>query len=70
MIKAKIGFKTEDIVALNSGIWKAKKDKGLSLKTEIKSVTMPDKLKPIESDIRATHSVQKIAYGKGIRITI
>jgi valyl-tRNA synthetase len=56
--------KTEDIVELNSLIWKTKKDRGLSLKTEIKNAILPLSLKPIESDLALTHNIKAISYGK------
>lgn len=63
-LKHKISFKTEDLIELNSYIWKKKKDKGLSLKTEIKHVSIPTKFKPLEKDIKAAHNIQKLTYGK------
>ncbi|MBI4143841.1 valine--tRNA ligase [Candidatus Woesearchaeota archaeon] len=56
-------FKTEEVVALNSAIWKAKKDKGLSLKAEVKKVVIPEGLKPIEKDLKFTHNISEIMYG-------
>ncbi len=63
-------LKTEDIADLNNKIWKAKKDGGLSLKSEINELTLTDKFEAIEKDIIATHNAQKIKYGKGIEIKI
>ena len=57
-------IKTEDIVALNSNIWKSKKDKGLSLKAEIKKLTIPEKFKLIKEDLIYTHTVKEIKFGK------
>lgn len=66
----KIPFKTEDLIDLNSRIWKAKKDSGVSLRDGFKSLTIPEDFKPIEKDIKATHSVKKIDYGKKVNIVI
>lgn len=67
--KALTTLKTEDIIDLNTRIWKAKKDRGLSLKAEIKSLTLPERFRPIEKDIRQAHSVLEIKYGK-LEITL
>jgi valyl-tRNA synthetase len=56
-------FTKEELMDLNSAIWKAKKDKGLSLKTEIQEAVIPEKFKIIEKDLVATHSIKKIKYG-------
>ncbi|HLD49433.1 MAG TPA: valine--tRNA ligase [archaeon] len=59
-----VTFKTEELVQLNSAIWKAKKDVGLSLKAEIKELTMPEKFRSIEGDLLRAHSIKKIGYGE------
>ena len=64
--KYKTPFKTEELIALNSRIWKSKKDKKLSLKSEIRELTIPEKFKGIEKDLMATHKIKKISYGKEI----
>jgi valyl-tRNA synthetase len=61
---------TQEIIELNSRIWKAKKDKGLSLKTEIKTITIPAKFKSIEHDLKAAHKIKEIKYGKKLSIVI
>lgn len=64
------GFSSNDLMELNSAIWKAKKDKGLSLKTEIESATLPEKLKPIEKDLTLTHGIRKVKWGKKLLLSI
>jgi valyl-tRNA synthetase len=64
----KVSFKIEELTALNSEIWKAKKDKGLSLKAEIKELTLPEKFKGIEKDLIATHKIKKLTYGSRVEI--
>jgi valyl-tRNA synthetase len=64
----KVSFTTEDIIALNSGIWKAKKDKNLSLKSPIKELTLPEKFKGIERDLVSAHNVERVGYGEGVEI--
>ncbi len=63
-------FKTEELVELNSQIWKAKKDKGLSLRTEVKSLTIPTKFKTIEQDLKQTHQVKTLKYGSKLNIVL
>jgi valyl-tRNA synthetase len=62
-------FKTADLAELNSNIWKQKKENGLSLKSEIKEAVIPDKFKIIEKDLKTTHKIEKISYGKELKIT-
>ena len=52
-------FAKEELMDMNSAIWKHKKDKGLSLKAEIEELTMDEKFRIIEKDIMLTHSVKK-----------
>jgi len=61
-------FTTEDIENLNSRIWKMKKDKGFSLKTTISHAILPEKFKPLEKDLLATHGIQHLTYGKKTKI--
>ncbi len=68
--KKRMPFKTEDIMELNSKIWKAKKDKGLSLKTEMKSVMLPEKLEPISKDLIYTHNILNLKCGKTLRVRV
>jgi valyl-tRNA synthetase len=68
--KARLPFKTEDLMALNSRIWKKKKKGGLSLKTPIRHVTVPRRFKKIEKDLLAAHGIKGIRYGKGFGISL
>jgi len=62
-------FSTADLEELNSAVWKAKRDRGQSLKAEVSCLTMPEKFMPIERDIIYTHSVKKVLYGElGVEI--
>ncbi len=69
-MKARVGFKTEDVMQLNSMVWKAKKDSGMSLKSGIKSLQLPARFKRAEPDIMATHKAEKVSYGKSIRVRL
>ncbi|HLD38981.1 MAG TPA: valine--tRNA ligase, partial [archaeon] len=51
-------FSKEDLMELNSNIWKFKKDNGLSLKAELSDVVVPEKFHCIEKDLIATHSIK------------
>ncbi len=70
LIKAKLSFTTEDVVELNSTIWKAKKDKGLSLREKVKSAIIPEKLKALEKDLKEAHNIGELMYGKKITISL
>lgn len=63
-IKPSIDFSTEELIGLNSAIWKFKKDKGLSLKAEIGEATIPEKFRTVEKDLTAAHNIKKINYGE------
>jgi valyl-tRNA synthetase len=68
--KKRLPFKTEDLVDLNSRIWKKKKDKGLSLKAPVKHAIIPSKFKKIEKDLKETHNIVDLKYGKRFNIRI
>jgi len=61
---------TEALTELNSSIWKAKKDKGLSLKSEIRKLVLLDSFKEIEKDLIAAHNIKKISFGKKLEINL
>jgi valyl-tRNA synthetase len=63
-------FKTEDLIEINSRVWKKKKDKGLSLKSPVKSLTVNRKFKDIEKDLKETHGVEKLKYGSKFAISL
>jgi valyl-tRNA synthetase len=55
---------TDEIIALNSYIWKSKKDNGKSLKDEIKVLTIDSKFKSMEHDIISAHNVKHLKFGE------
>ncbi len=69
-LKQKIPFTTEEITELNKAIWKEKKDKGLSLKAEVLELTVPEKFRSIEKDLKAAHNIVRIKYGKNIKVLL
>ncbi len=68
-IKESSGFTVDELTELNSMIWKAKRDRNLSLKAEVTELSMPEKFAPIERDIIYTHSVKKVVYGE-LKVTL
>ena len=68
--KYDIDFKTNELEELDGLIWKAKKDKGLSLKADINEMVVPKKFKKIETDFTAAHSIKNISYGEEIKIEL
>ncbi len=58
VIKGKSDLKlVESILKFNSEVWKIKKEKGISLRGEIKDVKIPKKLKEFELDLVVTHGI-------------
>jgi valyl-tRNA synthetase len=68
--ESKIEFTTSELADLNSRIWKAKKDAGLSLKGEVKELKVPAKFKALESDLKSMHKINNITYIDGIEIIL
>ncbi len=54
----------EDVVELNSFIWKTKKDSGKSLKEEVSELTVDDKFKMIQHDLISAHNIKRLSFGK------
>ncbi|MEM7819862.1 MAG: valine--tRNA ligase [Candidatus Aenigmatarchaeota archaeon] len=69
-IKFEPPFTTDELIEINSIIWKSKKDKNLSLKSEIKKVTIPHKFECIEKDFLVTHNIKTINYSEVIEILL
>src|SRR3989338_4814297 len=69
-VKMKTKIKTEEIEKLNSIIWKAKKEKGLSLKDKIKKAIITKRLEPIKNDLIQTHGIEKLEFGENIEIMV
>jgi len=66
----KSSITSDDVRELNAVVWKAKKDRGLSLRTPIRRLRLPEKYKPIERDVASAHHVEKLEYGKSIEVEI
>ena len=48
---------TDDLIDFNSEIWKMKKDQGLSLKSDISNITIPESLSSLKTSLRIMHSI-------------
>jgi valyl-tRNA synthetase len=55
---------TPIIREVNSAIWKTKKEKGLSLKSQVKELYLPESLKDFELDLKNMHHVENIYFGE------
>jgi valyl-tRNA synthetase len=66
----KTAFTAQELMEMNGAIWKAKKDAGKSLKDPLASLTVPEKFKSIEADLRITHGVGKLSYGEKIAVEV
>jgi valyl-tRNA synthetase len=69
-IRARQAFTSQELMDLNSMIWKKKKDKGLSLKSGVSRATLPVKFKGIEKDLSKAHSIDRIEWGARTRIVL
>lgn len=50
--------KINKLIEFNSKIWKIKKERGLSLKSEIKDIEIPSALKEYEKDLISAHNIK------------
>lgn len=49
---------TQDIMDFNSKVWKTKKDKGVSLKSELSDISVPNTLLPFKEDLIRMHNIK------------
>lgn len=66
----KIGFDKAGLIDVNSAVWKAKKDAGKSLKADVSKLTLPEKFKEIEADLKEAHTIKEVCYGKKLEIKL
>jgi len=59
----KIGFKAEELMELNSSIWKAKKDNGKGLRDELTELVLEKKFAGIKKDLAEMHNAKKVSIG-------
>ncbi|HLD10475.1 MAG TPA: valine--tRNA ligase [Candidatus Nanoarchaeia archaeon] len=58
-----VGFSSDDIINLNSLIWKIKRENGLSLKDSVEGVVILKKMFGLEKDIKYMHNIKSLVYG-------
>ncbi len=58
-----VDFSGDELMALNSLIWKAKRENGGNLKTSVMKATLPAPFQSISNDLRAAHSIQTVEWG-------
>lgn len=51
-------YLVNSIISFNSEVWKAKRDKNISLKESISGINIPKDLEPFKSDLIACHNLQ------------
>ncbi len=68
--KKRLPFNAKDVMEFNSAVWKAKREKGISLRTEVKSATASEKLKPLEKDLASAHNIRNLKYGKPLKVDV
>ncbi|MEE9406429.1 MAG: valine--tRNA ligase [Candidatus Aenigmarchaeota archaeon] len=66
---AKPKFTTEALIELNSQVWKAKKDKGLSLRAELFGLSVPKKFQPIGDDLKRAHNAEVLKYAEKVTVS-
>ncbi|MBI4144967.1 valine--tRNA ligase [Candidatus Woesearchaeota archaeon] len=66
----RVPFTKEGLFEINSAVWKAKKDKGLTLKAEIAELVIPLQFKPIEHDLKIAHNAKKVGYADKIEVKL
>ncbi len=57
-----VGFTTADVEELNSMVWKAKKDAGISLRDPVKMLVIPERLRGLEKDLRYMHNLEGVSF--------
>jgi valyl-tRNA synthetase len=60
----RVNISTSEIVELNSFIWKSKKEKGLSLRDEVKKLIIDEKFKGIQHDLISAHNIKHLLFGQ------
>ncbi|UCD92088.1 MAG: class I tRNA ligase family protein, partial [Methanobacteriota archaeon] len=56
--KSGLSDASDELQQFNSDIWKTKKDQGMSLKSELEGIEIPEGLKPFESDLVMMHNLK------------
>jgi len=64
----KTKFSTKELEELNSKLWKAKKDRDLSLKSEIHELTLNPKFNLIKNDLKDAHHIINLNFGNKFKV--
>ncbi len=62
--KGSVEFSVEELMEINSLIWKTKKDGSKSLRDSISKVVVDEKFKEIEKDLVKTHNIESLEFGE------
>jgi len=65
----KPAFTADSLAELNGQVWKAKKDRGLSLKAELFGLAVPKNFRPIEADMKRAHNAKTIKYADKLTVS-
>ncbi len=60
----------EDIMEINSKIWKYKKDRNISLRDELNKIKINKKFMPLGRDLKVMHKIKNIEYRDGKEVEI
>jgi valyl-tRNA synthetase len=61
-------FSTKEIEDLNKALWRAKKEKGLSLRDEVKMAILPEKFRSVADDVVGTHHIKEVSFGGELKL--
>jgi valyl-tRNA synthetase len=64
------GFSIDDVAAVDSAVWKAKKEAGVAMKAGVKRLTVPRNLAPVQGDLKRAHGAVEVALGDAIEVVV
>lgn len=70
LLEMKLPFSAGEFMEINRKIWRMKKDKGISLRSYIKKVIVPERFKSIEMDLKMMHNIKKLEFGNRFYIEV
>jgi valyl-tRNA synthetase len=65
-----LSFTTAELEELNRTVWKTKKERGVSLREELREFVVPDKFRGLEKDLKHMHNARELTFGKIIEVKI
>jgi valyl-tRNA synthetase len=69
-VRFELVFTSDELEGLNSLVWKAKKESGLSLRDGVKELVLQEKFKGIEKDLTYMHNISKVTYSGEVRVRL